>query len=641
MRAAAGLWVLGVAGALLAVVLFFGQGSSDGRLFWIGIGATLAALVLVFASQLGFLPRPSPTRSGWCALGLFTAFVLWNGLTIVWSIAPDRSWSYLNRGVVYLALVVIGLFAGALVRRRPAGMTAGLLATLFFGVLGWALLGKVFPGLFPDGARVARLRNPIGYWNALALVAALALPLALWLAAGRRHPRVLRAGGVLLLYVAVIALVLTYSRAGIVVAAAGVCLWLTLYRDRFEGLAMLVAGGGPALAVAAWAFTQPGLVDHLQPATTRERAGAWFALALVLGAAAALVLSHYGARWGERFTAEERRRWSIRLGAGVAAGAAIAVIAATAAVGGPSELLDEFRGGDVAQSSGRLGELSSNNRWRWWQESWDLFREDPAGGHGAHVFEIARRPLRVGSVVTEEPHNLAVQSLAELGIVGLLLGIGAAGFALLACAEALRRLEGDELAAASALAVLLPVYLLHALADIDWDFVAASAPVLVAVGALLTVGRPPAERHGRPALAAVTCVAALAVLYSLTAPWLAQRKVEDAYAAIARADAEDAGSAAREARDLNPFSVEPLWAWALAEAIARNPAGTLRRYREATDLQPENSDTWFALGAYEFELGRYHDAYVHLDRAYGLDPYGPAGLPGGLLDQARAKVEGG
>ena len=116
--------------------------------------------------------------------------------------------------------------------------------------------------------------------------------------------------------------------------------------------------------------------------------------------------------------------------------------------------------------------------------------------------------------------------------------------------------------------------------------------------------------------------------------------MEDAYSAIARGDASEARSAARQARDLNPLSVEPLWAWALAEATARNPGGTIERYLDATELQPENSDTWFALGAYEFELRRYRDAYVHLDRAYGLDPYGPAGLPGGLLDQARAKVEG-
>ena len=82
MRAAPGLLVLGVAGALLAVALFFGQGSREGRLFWIGIGASLAALVLLFATLLGFLPRPAPTKRGWWALGLFAAFVLWGGLTM-------------------------------------------------------------------------------------------------------------------------------------------------------------------------------------------------------------------------------------------------------------------------------------------------------------------------------------------------------------------------------------------------------------------------------------------------------------------------------------------------------------------------------------------------------------------------------
>ena len=184
MRAAAGLSVLGVAGALLVVALFFGHGSSDQApvLGWNSCLAGGTGSGVRDAARVSSCP--TPTRHGWLALGLFAAFVLWNGLTIVWSIAPDRSWAYLNRGLAYLALTVLGLYAGALVRRRPVATTAGLLAVLFLGVLGWALLSKVFPGLFPDGARVARLRNPIGYWNALALIAALALPLGLWLAAG-------------------------------------------------------------------------------------------------------------------------------------------------------------------------------------------------------------------------------------------------------------------------------------------------------------------------------------------------------------------------------------------------------------------------------------------------------------------------
>src|SRR2546427_195826 len=86
---------------------------------------------------------------------------------------------------------------------------------IFAVVVGWAVLGKVFPSLFPDGARVARLRNPVGYWNALALVCALALPVGLWIATRRSWRRDLRAAGVVLLYLASIALVLTFSRAGI------------------------------------------------------------------------------------------------------------------------------------------------------------------------------------------------------------------------------------------------------------------------------------------------------------------------------------------------------------------------------------------------------------------------------------------
>ena len=202
----------------------------------------------------------------------------------------------------------------------------------------------------------------------------------------------------------------------------------------------------------------------------------------------------------------------------------------------------------------------------------------------------------------------------------------------------MRRLDGDERAAASALAVLPAVYLLHALADIDWDFVAASAPVLVAVGVLLSAGRPPAEPRSRPLLALGAGCVALAVLYSITAPWISQRRVEDAYSAIARGDAGAARSAARQARDLVRFrSIR--CGRGRSRRRRRERAGRSRATSTPRSCSP-NSDTWFALGAYEFGLRRYRDAYLHLDRAYGLDPYGPAGLPGGLLDQARAKVEG-
>lgn len=641
MRATPGLPVVGAAGALLVVALFFGQGSSDGRLFWIGAFAILAALAVLIATFAGVAPRPALSRAGAAALALLAALVVWSGATMAWSIAADRSWAYLDRGLVYLAFAVLGVYVGAIVD-RPAQTTAAALAALLGGVFCWALLGKVFPGLFPDGARVARLRDPVGYWNALALLAALSLPLALWLAAGRRHLKVIRAAGVLLLYLGEVALVLTYSRAGFVVAALGVCLWLALTSDRFEGLAMLLAGSVPAAVVAAWASTQDGLVEDLQTRVARDRAGAWFAIALVLGAAAALGLSHLAAQRGDRLPDAERSRWARRLGVWIAVAVVVGVIVASFAVGGPGKWLDEFRGsGEVVQGSGRLGELSSNNRWTWWKEAWSIFEDNPAGGTGAHTFEIARRPIRVGSIVTAEPHNIGVQFLSETGALGLLLGLGGLVFSAVACAEGFRRLEAEERAAACALVVALPIYLLQALADIDWDFVAASAPVFFVVGVLFTAGREPVAARSRPVLAIAAAVVGLAALYSLTAPWMAGRKVDDAYAALGRGDGRGAINAARQARGLNPLSLDPLLVWALTEESAGHTTAALQRYRDATRLQPENSETWYSLGAYEFSLGRYRAALIYLDRAYGLDPYGPAGLPGGLLDQARAKVNAG
>jgi len=157
--------------------------------------------------------------------------------------------------------------------------------------------------------------------------------------------------------------------------------------------------------------------------------------------------------------------------------------------------------------------------------------------------------------------------------------------------------------------------------------------VLVGLGARRLV-RPP-----RAVPVAATVVAAGA-LYSLTAPYASSRLVDSAYEDIDHGDVPAAVSDARSARWLNPLSTDPLLALGDAESARQDEAAALAAYRDAVRLQPENSSTWYALGSFEFFTGRYRDALHDLDRAYGLDPYGPAGRPGGLLDQARAKVEG-
>lgn len=576
----------------------------------------LAALVFGGAVLRGRLPRPVPGRAGLAFLVLLGGFVAWTGVSISWSIQPDRSWAYLNRGLVYLAFAALGLLVGAAVPRAPRLVVAGL-AVILAAALGWALLGKVFPGLYPEGARIARLRNPVGYWNGLALLGDLALPLLLWASARRR---ILGPVG---LYGTIVAIALTYSRGGVVAGAVAVALWLAVGHGRRESLRALALALPAALAVSGIALALPGVVKDFQPHATRVRDGAWFGVALVLGAALVAGLARVASR----------RELPARPLAALLAAVALGGVVGLAVRGDFSR---EFGGShaQVTQDPNRLASLSSNQRWTWWQDAWSLFENRPLLGQGAGSFELARRPIRRDALVTVEPHNVALQFLSETGLAGFALAGGAAVAALLA----VRRRLGDP--AAAALAVFLPVYLLHALDDFDWDFIAVSAPLFLVAGVLAT--GPPA-RPGRRGLLPLAAAAALAaaVLYSLLSPWLATRRVNESYDALARGAYAQAAADARSARSLNPFSVEPLWAWAGAEDARGDAAGALRLYRRAADLQPENSSAWYDLGAYELTTGHVRDAYTHLDRAYGLDRYGPAGLPGGLLDQARAKVNAG
>ncbi len=627
----AGPATLAVSGVLLFVALFFGESTSDWRLFWIGAFAVIAVVVLLGRSV------PVPGGPGLACLALLAALAAWVGVTMAWSVAPDLSWAAFDRILVYLAFALLGLLGTRV--PQPARTIAGGLALLLGLVLLWALAGKVIPSLFPDGARVARLRNPIGYWNSLALAAATAVPLGLWLASARGHTRALRAAGVLLLYLAELTVVLTYSRAGIAVAALAAVGWVWVGRDRLESLAALAIATPVAGLVALWAFSRPAITDDLQAYADRVNDGAWFGVLISAGAAVVIGVAFWLA--GRVLTDRERTIWTRRLGA-VAGVVALVGLAVVLALRG-GKILDEFRGTggkQVSQSPTRLAELSSSNRWRWWQEAWSLWKDAPAGGKGAATFEVARRDIREGSITTTEPHNLALQFLSETGIVGFLLLLGVVGTGAATAVVAVRRAEGAERAAAAALSLGLGAYFLHALVDIDWEFVAVTGPAFFVLGALVGLG---ARRRARVArrVAGAVAIVGIGVLYSLVAPYSSSRLVDSTYSDLSAGKTAAALSDGRAAHALNPLSVDALFALGDVEAARSDETAALRRYRQAVDLQPENSSTWYALGAYEFFTGRYELALHDLDRAYGLDPYGPAGRPGGLLDQARAKAQGG
>lgn len=603
------LALLATAGVLLAASLLFGGGSEVGPVAWIGAGALLAAVAASGAALWGVLPAPSIGREGVAFACLAVGFVAWNAVTILWSAAPDRSWEYFNRGLVYLAFAVVGAFVGSAVAPR---IVVWLLGGLIGATCLWALAEKAVPALYGDYGRLARLRSPVGYWNALALVVVFGLSTALWAATRPRHSRRVKAGAVVLLYSLLVALVLTYSRGGILAALVVLGLWLALTRERFDSVAAFVIAAAPAAAVLAVALALPGIAKDGQPHSVRVQDGAVFALVLVLGAGLAFAAAFFA----REPPSLERQRLLLRVAAGASAVLLVVGVGVIASRGNP------LKSQEVSQSASRFSEGSLNNRWGWWKEAWQGFKGQPIGGTGAGSFELVHRKLRKSDVSVREVHNLPLQFASETGLVGLLLAAGAAGAALLGGWRALGRLDGDERAAAVALGVALPTFLVHGALDYDWEFVALCGPLFFVTGFLLATGRE-AMRVRHPVWALALVLVAWAGLYSIAAPRVAAGRVDDAYAELERGSVEKAVSAAKSAHSLDPLSIEPLEAWASAEESRSKLARARELYVQAVELQPLNSVAWYELGRYDQEvIGDDVAATRELRRAIQLDPYG-------------------
>src|SRR5260221_10646381 len=76
------------AAALLFTALFFGHGTSDGRLFWIGSLAVIAGSLVAVG---GGVPLPRGARLA--TLALLAGLTAWVGLTLWGAIAPGLSWA--------------------------------------------------------------------------------------------------------------------------------------------------------------------------------------------------------------------------------------------------------------------------------------------------------------------------------------------------------------------------------------------------------------------------------------------------------------------------------------------------------------------------------------------------------------------
>jgi O-antigen ligase len=624
-------------GAALLGAAFAGGGSGVRGILPVGGAAVVLVAGALAAVAFGKLPALRVGRTGAALVWAVVLLVAWLGVTVWWSIVADRSWDAFNKGVAYVAFLGLGVVLAAAGRERAARLGASMLAAVIGTTLVWALLTKAVPALAED-ERIGRLNEPVDHWNALALLADVGIVLGLWLATATGLRTAVRVGGALLVYVATIALLLTLSRTGVVVGVGVVALWLVLVSDRVQSGLILVAAAGPGAAIAGWAFTRAALTDDLQPRADRVADGTVFGIAALVGA---LVVGAIVAMALRRSLADESRR---RIGRVLVVVAAVLVVAAAgaASVRAADSFSSDRDCSEVVNDPSRLGSLDVSNRLCWWGEALDVYRLHAPEGAGAGTFEIARKRFRPNAETVLQPHSVPLQQLADGGIVAFALFVVLVLAGVGVCVCAVRRLSGPERLAAVALVTAPAAYLAHALVDYDWDFLAVTAPTMVALGVLSGAGRETRIGRRRPILGLGVVLLAVVVLVSFSFPRLADQAERRSTRALAAGDLERARDDARWAHILNPVSADPLLARARVAEAEDAPGRAERLYIEAVELQPDNPLTWYTLGIFEFDVQRNLCAtYRFLNNAYTLDPKGNQWVRGGPLDVARDAVNHG
>ena len=185
----------------------------------------VAIWVILLLGALAGLLRIPESRTAWAGIGLITAFALWTGLASLWSESAERTAIEAARVAALLGVFVLALCTQRAQTLRYAvggiGAAIALIATLSIG-------SRLLPDLFPANqvaevlpTEQARLGYPLAYWNGLATMTAIGMPLLLLGAGCARSLRV-RAAAVAWLPVLALTIYFTLSRGGVVEAAIGI-----------------------------------------------------------------------------------------------------------------------------------------------------------------------------------------------------------------------------------------------------------------------------------------------------------------------------------------------------------------------------------------------------------------------------------
>jgi len=606
---------IGVAAAVFALSYANGGFASTTRAYagiaawWLlGVGAAFG-----IASA-----RSGIDRLAGIAVGLFAAFAVWTLISVRWATDAERAFAQFNQVALYVAVLAIAIVVA---RRVPAYILVGGVTLAIVGVACVALVSRCIPstfGLQPGSTIVPALKNrlsfPLGYWNGLGIEVALAYPLLLSIMTWRRS-RLASVLAALPLPILAAVMYLTSSRGAFAAAAVGIVAFLALTPRRWPALAAVVVAGAAGAAAVAVIEPKKELVEGDMGAALGvhqgHQAALWIGLACLVTALVWAGLTEVG----KRLPSPPRAVGQVT--------AVVLVVLAVAAIvlAHPIAKFDAFKSSPPAHTDtlNHLLNSSGSGRWQFWGAAISEFRAHPLNGGGAGSWQAWWLQHGSLNVFSQFAHSLYLESLGELGIVGLLL-IGAA--VVVAVAGAIRSallLESGEVAAAAACGIAFFVA-----AAYDWVWQLAGIAI-VGVGMLgFALGALPSTRASargradvlRPVVALIA-VAAIIPQYVVLA---AGSHLRNSQTAFSEGDGTRARSEALSAKAIEPWAASPYLQLGLISEDQRHYDSAAQWLDEAISRARRDYSLWLIAARIEAERGKTGPAVHDLREARRLNP---------------------
>jgi tetratricopeptide (TPR) repeat protein len=145
----------------------------------------------------------------------------------------------------------------------------------------------------------------------------------------------------------------------------------------------------------------------------------------------------------------------------------------------------------------------------------------------------------------------------------------------------------------------------------------------------------------RVALAIGAVLAALAASWSIWQPERADDKADQAIELSGTGDLDEALDAARDAQDIDPLSIKPLFAEAAVHQRAGRNDEALAVFRRAALEHQKDPQAWLRLADFQlYELDDPESAVAALDQALYLDPVSEAIQDSFVEARARLRKRG-